>query len=351
MPERETVRVERPDRAASALEHLDQADGAGVERWRPSELGELRCDRADLRHVGDHRHDVFVAHIVEQLGLPVIVKPNSQGSTVGLTLVREEAALPTALEEAAGFDDEVMIEQYIPGRELTVGILGNEPLPVIEIIPEEGLYTYEAKYTKGKSRYEVPANLPEDLAALIREAGVAAYLTLGGEGFARVDFRLAPDDTFWCLEVNTIPGMTPLSLVPMAAQAAGISFERVLTDGADMLNELAGVPGVTFGLLHGVRPHGLIYCYEMGRKVIDNLNVVLPPPAKAIEFYETCANVMYPCRVIGVAVNGQHFAEDEVAAECESVSKELGLPTCDVIHHGPQKLVDAVIQLKRQLNE
>lgn len=110
--------------------------------------------------------------------------------------------------------------------------------------------------------------------------------------------------------------------------------------------------GVTFGLLHGIRPDGLIFCYEMGRKSIDDLkHVVLPPHAKAIEFYETCANVMHPCRVIGVAVNGQHFPEDEVAAECRRVGEELGLPTCDVIRHGPQKLVDAVIQLKRRLHK
>ena len=110
--------------------------------------------------------------------------------------------------------------------------------------------------------------------------------------------------------------------------------------------------GVTFGLLHGVKPDGLIFCCEMGRKTIDDINHVgLPAHAKAVEFYETCANVMHPCRVIGVAVNGQHFPDDEVAAECRRVGKELGLPTCDVIRHGPEKLVEAVKQLKRRLNK
>ncbi len=110
--------------------------------------------------------------------------------------------------------------------------------------------------------------------------------------------------------------------------------------------------GVTFGLLHGVKPDGLIFCYEMGRKTIDDIkHLSLPAHAKAIEFYETCANVMHPCRVIGVAVNGQRFPDDEVAAECRRVGQQLGLPTCDVIRHGPQKLVDAVKQLKRRLNE
>jgi len=125
----------------------------------------------------------------------------------------------------------------VPGRELTVGILGGEPLPVVEIIPDEGLYTYEAKYTKGRSRYVVPAELPEELAGRIREAGRRAFDVLGCEGFARVDFRLPPDGAFQCLEVNTIPGMTPLSLVPMAARAAGIPFgelvERIVELGID----------------------------------------------------------------------------------------------------------------------
>ncbi len=110
--------------------------------------------------------------------------------------------------------------------------------------------------------------------------------------------------------------------------------------------------GVTFGLLHGVRPHGLIYCYEMGRRAISDMtHVEFPPHEKVIEFYETCANVMHPARVIGVAVNGQHFAADEVAAECDRVGRELGLPTCDVIRHGPDRLVEAVMQLKQRLSQ
>jgi D-alanine-D-alanine ligase len=161
-------------------------------------------------------------------GGELIVKPNEQGSTVGLTRVPPGGGLVAAVRGAAEFGERVMIEQYIPGRELTVGILEDDPLPIVEIIPEEGLYTYEAKYTKGKSRYEVPANVPEELGAQIRGAALSAYRALGCEGFARVDVRLAPDDTFWCLEVNTIPGMTPLSLVPMAAKAAGISFEELI---------------------------------------------------------------------------------------------------------------------------
>jgi len=108
--------------------------------------------------------------------------------------------------------------------------------------------------------------------------------------------------------------------------------------------------GVTFGLLHGLKPDGLIFCYEMGREVISDMpHVALPPHGKAIEFYEICANVMHPCRVIGVAVNGQHFPDHEVAVECQRVAGELGLPACDVIRQGPEKLVDAVIELRERL--
>lgn len=108
--------------------------------------------------------------------------------------------------------------------------------------------------------------------------------------------------------------------------------------------------GVTFGLLHGLKPDGLIFCYEMGREVIDDLrHVRLPPHRKAIDFYEAAANIMHPCRVVGVAVNGQHFPDDAVAAECERVGRELELPACDVIRHGPEKLVEATLRLRREL--
>ncbi len=110
--------------------------------------------------------------------------------------------------------------------------------------------------------------------------------------------------------------------------------------------------GVTLGLLHGLMPDGLILCYEMGRKVIFGMETfALPPLRKVIDFCETAAGVMHPCRVIGVAVNGQRYCDDEVAAECERVGRELGLPTCDVIRHGPEKLVDAALKLKRTLDQ
>jgi uncharacterized NAD-dependent epimerase/dehydratase family protein len=109
---------------------------------------------------------------------------------------------------------------------------------------------------------------------------------------------------------------------------------------------------VTLGLLHGLVPDGLVLCYEMGREtVFDMESVPLPPLEKVIEFYESAANIMHPCCVIGVAVNGQNFADDAVAAECDRVGRRLGLPTCDVIRHGPAKLVEAVVQLRGLLGK
>jgi D-alanine-D-alanine ligase len=161
-------------------------------------------------------------------GLPAVIKPNDQGSTVGLTIVEEPDQLPGAFAEAARYSDTILVETYIPGRELTVSMLGDEPLPVVEIIPEGGLYDYEHKYTPGASRYEVPAQLPTELARRIQELGQRAFRILGCSGVGRVDLRLSPDDSPYILEVNTVPGLTPTSLVPMAAQAVGISYDELV---------------------------------------------------------------------------------------------------------------------------
>ena len=161
-------------------------------------------------------------------GTPVVVKPNDQGSTVGLTVVTEPEQLTQAFEQAARHSQSVLIERYIPGRELTVSVLGREALPIVEIFPEHGLYDYACKYTSGMSRYECPAALDPDLAARIRDLGLRAFETLGCRGAARVDFRLDPENHPYCLEVNTVPGMTPTSLVPMAAKAAGISYDELV---------------------------------------------------------------------------------------------------------------------------
>ncbi len=170
------------------------------------------------------------ASIAAELGgYPLIVKPNDQGSTVGLTVVQSEADLPEAIALAARYSRHVLVETFIPGRELTVAVLDGEPLPVVEIEPHSGLYDYESKYTSGRSDYTCPAKLPDDVAADLSELAVRAYAALGCAGYARVDFRLDDGHEPSCLEVNTVPGMTATSLVPMAAAAAGMTFPE-LTD-------------------------------------------------------------------------------------------------------------------------
>lgn len=165
--------------------------------------------------------------IIATLGLPVIVKPSKQGSTVGLTLVKERAGLQPAIAEARHYDDEVMIEQFIAGREITVGILGDEALPVGEIIPKHEIYDYECKYTPGMAREEFPARLSPAETKAAQDLALLAFRALKLSGCARIDFRMTADGTFYCLEANTLPGMTQLSLIPQAAAAAGISFPEL----------------------------------------------------------------------------------------------------------------------------
>ena len=152
------------------------------------------------------------------------MKPSKQGSTVGLAKVDDPATLDAAVREAFLYDDEVMIERFIPGRELTVGILGDEALPVGEIIPVHELYDYECKYTAGMAREEFPARLTPSQRAAVQEQARWAFRALKLGGYARIDFRMTEDGTFYCLEANTLPGMTELSLIPQAAAAAGITF-------------------------------------------------------------------------------------------------------------------------------
>ena len=168
-----------------------------------------------------------VAEVESQLGFPVVVKPSKQGSTVGLTLVRNPAELEPAIAEAFRYDDEVMLERFISGRELTVGILGHEALPVGEIIPKHELYDYECKYTKGMAVEEFPAKLDPAVADLVQDQAFRAFRALKLRGYARIDFRLDDSGGCFCLEANTLPGMTELSLIPQAAAAAGISFPEL----------------------------------------------------------------------------------------------------------------------------
>jgi D-alanine-D-alanine ligase len=163
-----------------------------------------------------------------EFNFPIVVKPNSEGSTIGLTIATDYGTLVKGIAEAALCDTHILIEEYIPGRELTVAILGGEPLPVVEIIPKSGFYDYHAKYTDGESQYVCPAVLDNAIETEVKEYARLAFDVLGCAGYARVDFRLNPQNELFCLEVNTLPGMTATSLVPKAAKAAGLSFAQLL---------------------------------------------------------------------------------------------------------------------------
>ena len=159
---------------------------------------------------------------------PWVAKPASEGSTIGVGIVMERSGLEEAIRTAQGYDREVLVERFIDGKELTVGILNGEPLPVIEIAPQEGFYDYEAKYTPGKTQYLCPAPISEEKQGEVQEISLKAYHCLGCHGCARVDLRLSDDGEAFVIEVNTVPGMTETSLVPKAAAQRGISFPHLV---------------------------------------------------------------------------------------------------------------------------
>lgn len=165
-----------------------------------------------------------------RMEFPCMVKPNCEGSTVGARRARNIAELEEAIEEALLYDDLLLVERFIEGREVTVGLVGGEPvvLPVLEVVASKGVYDYECKYTQGMTEYIVPAPIPDGLAERLRRLSLEAHSALCCEGLSRVDFMLDEEGRPYCLEVNTIPGMTSLSLIPKAAAAAGLSFHRVV---------------------------------------------------------------------------------------------------------------------------
>jgi len=207
--------------------HLFRAAGVPTADWRMAPVSEIGRSLASLGTGRESGIDVFAEEVEREIGLPVVVKPSKQGSTVGLSVVRDIGLLWPAIEEARKYDDEVMVEQFIPGRELTVGILGDEALPVGEIIPVHEIYDYECKYTAGMAREIFPADLSAEETSTVQDLARRAFHALKLRGYARIDFRMAPDGVFYCLEANTLPGMTALSLIPQAAVAAGISFPEL----------------------------------------------------------------------------------------------------------------------------
>ncbi len=163
-------------------------------------------------------------YVKRTVGFPCIVKPSKQGSSVGLSLVRRATALAAAIRLAERYDDEVMIEQYVSGPELTVGILGEDALPVIEIRPKHEMFDYECKYQPGMSEEICPAPIDAALAAKTQDAAQRAHRALKLSGYSRVDFRVGEDGVIFFLEANTAPGLTANSLIPKAARTAGMSF-------------------------------------------------------------------------------------------------------------------------------
>ncbi len=159
---------------------------------------------------------------------PVVVKPSSEGSTIGVTIVRDEGELLEAMNLAFSYGSEVLMEEYIPGREITVGVLDETPLPVIEIVPKEEFYDYQAKYTKGMTEYIIPARLSDGLYKKVQDLGLRVYEVLGCKGVSRVDMRVDREDNPYVLEINTVPGMTETSLIPMAAKEIGIDFPELI---------------------------------------------------------------------------------------------------------------------------
>ncbi|MDD5669103.1 MAG: D-alanine--D-alanine ligase [Candidatus Omnitrophica bacterium] len=207
--------------------------GSGVDasRLAMDKSVSSRLFAANGLHVAQHivlEKDMFVSSggrvPTTCFDFPLVVKPAKHGSSIGLSIVTSKDSLAHAVEFAFAFDEVILIEEYIKGRELTVGILDDRALPPIEIVPAKGIFDYEAKYSKGMTEYVVPASLPLPVARKVQEAAEHAHRILGCFGYSRVDIILREDNIPFVLEVNTIPGLTQTSLLPKAARVIGIDF-------------------------------------------------------------------------------------------------------------------------------
>jgi len=178
-------------------------------------------DRASIPTAGWH---ILAEGEQPRIGFPLVVKAPRQGSSVGVHIVRTPEELPAALADCFQYGRRVLVEEFFQGRELTIGVLGDEALPIVEIVPKTGFYDYQNKYTKGASDYHVPAAIDEATTKTLQETALAATRALGLEVYSRVDILLAPDGRMNVLEINTIPGMTETSLLPKAAAVVGMDF-------------------------------------------------------------------------------------------------------------------------------
>ena len=165
---------------------------------------------------------------ISNLSFPLVVKPNSEGSTIGLSIIQDESMLIDAIKLARVYDDKVLIETFIRGREITVGVIAEKSYPIVEIIPSHKLYDYECKYTKGMTDYICPADIVENFSKRIQKIALEIHHLLGCRHYSRVDFRLDKNNVPWFLELNTHPGMTETSLLPKSAAAAGLDFNSLI---------------------------------------------------------------------------------------------------------------------------
>ncbi|HEU4599591.1 MAG TPA: D-alanine--D-alanine ligase [Solirubrobacterales bacterium] len=180
-----------------------------------------------------------LGELEQRLGFPLVVKPSRGGSALGIKFAGSWFEVPEALVSAFSYDERVLLERFVEGRELAVSVLGSEPLPVVEAIPGDGdRYDFEARYEIGRTEFACPADLAEHEASAVREAALGAYEAIGCSGFSRVDLILAEDGP-QVLEVNAIPGLTDTSLLPQAAEAAGMSFEQLVGRMLDLALEPA----------------------------------------------------------------------------------------------------------------
>ncbi|MBR5908646.1 MAG: D-alanine--D-alanine ligase [Schwartzia sp.] len=191
--------------------------GAGIST--PKARAYRLSDKAGLR-----------ARILREMPVPMVVKPTAQGSSVGVVIVQDASELPDALDEAFAYGDEILVEEFIDGPELTAAVWGTpetcDALPVIEITTESGRYDYESKYTVGASHHIIPARISAEAMTRVRETAEQTFRVFGCQGVARIDMMLSTEDIPYVIDINTMPGMTETSLVPDAARAAGISFEE-----------------------------------------------------------------------------------------------------------------------------
>ncbi len=258
----------KPDVAFVAMHGMGGEDGTtqelleilGIPFTGPGVAACARCidkvlAKHDLRAAGVPTPDWFafnetafrelgaadaLAGLEDRLGFPLVVKPSRGGSALGVKFAENWFDVPEALISAFSYDDRVLLERFVDGRELAVSVIGSEPLPIVEAIPNSGdSYDFEARYEIGRTSFVCPANLAEEEAAAVTEAALAAYEALGCSGFSRVDLILAADGP-QVLEVNAIPGLTDTSLLPQAAEAAGMSFEQLVERILDLALAPAG---------------------------------------------------------------------------------------------------------------